>query len=315
MARPKDDPRCLSTDEATPKRGARTPAFQPDADDGTPVPTATPATAPAHGGAKPAPRTVWIRPTPGKNGRISLRSTTGRAAFGVDDYVLDLWTAGELSRREVLIRLELSPRLIRLFAVAICREIWGFLSDERSRVAVEVAERFADGRATVRERRIAHKAASDAYFDLCALYGHARSHASVLSSLAANAPRHAVDKHVDASVVASDAAALAVDATALAAGGRGEVDPVGERRIRERQGRLLAAIVGPGCELLSQWHTSTAVALARNCYETRDWSILPYLADALQDTGCEDRRVLEHCRGLGPHVRGDWVVDALLGLN
>ncbi|VTT98782.1 Uncharacterized protein OS=Sorangium cellulosum (strain So ce56) GN=sce5710 PE=4 SV=1 [Gemmataceae bacterium] len=258
---------------------------------------------------------VWVRPTSGKQGRFSLRSPTGRSALGIDDYLLDLWLSSEPARVEVLARLELSPRLTRLFAVALCGDVRELLTDDRSRMAVEVAERFADDGATVRELRVARRAASDAYFELGATHGTARSSASVLSCLAANAARHAVDMHVKASTVATDVAALAVDVAALAATGRGEVDPVGERRIRERQGRLLAAIVGPGYELLPEWHTADAVGLASTCYETKDWSIMPVLADALQDAGCENDDVLGHCRGPGPHVRGDWVLDSLLGLK
>ena len=48
-------------------------------------------------------------------------------------------------------------------------------------------------------------------------------------------------------------------------------------------------------------------------YESRDFSILPILADALQDAGCEHADILDHCRGPGPHVHGCWVVDLLLG--
>ena len=40
---------------------------------------------------------------------------------------------------------------------------------------------------------------------------------------------------------------------------------------------------------------------------------MPILADALQDAGCDDEAVLAHCRGAGPHVRGCWVVDLVLG--
>jgi hypothetical protein len=61
------------------------------------------------------------------------------------------------------------------------------------------------------------------------------------------------------------------------------------------------------------WQTSTAVALARQMYDSRDFSGMPILADALQDAGCEDAAVLAHCRGPGPHVRGCWVVDLVLG--
>mgnify|MGYP000107719138 CR=1 FL=1 len=37
------------------------------------------------------------------------------------------------------------------------------------------------------------------------------------------------------------------------------------------------------------------------------------LVDALQEAGCEDGELLAHCRGPGPHVRGCWVVDLVLG--
>jgi hypothetical protein len=61
------------------------------------------------------------------------------------------------------------------------------------------------------------------------------------------------------------------------------------------------------------WRTGTAVALARQMYASRDFSLMPILADALQDAGCECADVLDHCRGDGPHVRGCWVIDLVLG--
>lgn len=61
------------------------------------------------------------------------------------------------------------------------------------------------------------------------------------------------------------------------------------------------------------WRTSTAVGVARQMYETRDFTGMPILADALQDTGCDSDDVLNHCRNPGIHVRGCWVVDLVLG--
>jgi hypothetical protein len=61
------------------------------------------------------------------------------------------------------------------------------------------------------------------------------------------------------------------------------------------------------------WLTSTVVALAKQMYESRDFSPMPILADALQDAGCDSDDILSHCRGSGPHVRGCWVVDLVLG--
>ena len=63
----------------------------------------------------------------------------------------------------------------------------------------------------------------------------------------------------------------------------------------------------------SEWRTDTAVSLARGMYESRDFGAMPILADALQDAGCDNDDILDHCRGPGPHVRGCWVVDLVLG--
>jgi hypothetical protein len=61
------------------------------------------------------------------------------------------------------------------------------------------------------------------------------------------------------------------------------------------------------------WRTDTVMALAAQMYESREFSAMPILADALEDTGCSNKTILEHCRGPGPHVRGCWVVDLVLG--
>jgi hypothetical protein len=79
--------------------------------------------------------------------------------------------------------------------------------------------------------------------------------------------------------------------------------------------RRFQEVAGPdgGCHFSPDWRTSTAVALAARMYEARDFGVMPILADALQDAGCDRGDVLAHCRGDGPHVRGCWVVDLVLG--
>ena len=62
-----------------------------------------------------------------------------------------------------------------------------------------------------------------------------------------------------------------------------------------------------------EWHTDTALALARQMYDSRDFSAMPVLADALQDAGCDSADILGHCRGPNLHARGCWVVDLVLG--
>jgi hypothetical protein len=63
------------------------------------------------------------------------------------------------------------------------------------------------------------------------------------------------------------------------------------------------------------WRTDTAVTLARQMYEAREFSAMPILADALQDAGCDNDDILNHCRDAKQiHVRGCWVADGVLGL-
>lgn len=62
-----------------------------------------------------------------------------------------------------------------------------------------------------------------------------------------------------------------------------------------------------------KWWSETATALAAGIYEERAFDRLPILADALEEAGCDHADVLAHCRGSGPHARGCWVVDLVLG--
>ena len=61
------------------------------------------------------------------------------------------------------------------------------------------------------------------------------------------------------------------------------------------------------------WLTATVVALAAAIYDEQTFDRLPVLGDALEDAGCTNQEILGHCRGFGPHVRGCWVLDLLLG--
>ncbi|MBL8793270.1 MAG: hypothetical protein JNM56_05145 [Planctomycetia bacterium] len=61
------------------------------------------------------------------------------------------------------------------------------------------------------------------------------------------------------------------------------------------------------------WRTSTVSSLAQAIYHERAFDRLPILGDALEDTGCDNADILNHCRQPGDHVRGCWCVDLLLG--
>jgi hypothetical protein len=59
--------------------------------------------------------------------------------------------------------------------------------------------------------------------------------------------------------------------------------------------------------------TTTVQQLAESIYSDRAFDRLQVLADALEEAGCDNADILAHCRSPGPHVRGCWVVDLILG--
>jgi hypothetical protein len=62
-----------------------------------------------------------------------------------------------------------------------------------------------------------------------------------------------------------------------------------------------------------EWRTATVQMLTHHADTTGDYSVLPILADALHEAGCDNPLLLRHCREQPHHVRGCWVVEQLLG--
>jgi hypothetical protein len=108
-----------------------------------------------------------------------------------------------------------------------------------------------------------------------------------------------------------DAFAAAVTTARLVSGARDDfMIP------RREQADLIRCIFGDPFRPVAvdpAWLTSDVLTLARGIYDEKAFDRLPILADALQDAGCEDEALLSHCRGPGPHVRGCWVADLVLG--
>jgi hypothetical protein len=65
----------------------------------------------------------------------------------------------------------------------------------------------------------------------------------------------------------------------------------------------------PACD--PAWRTPDVLALARAA-QGGETDALPILADALQEAGCDDERILRHCRDVGPHSPDCWVPDIIL---
>jgi hypothetical protein len=204
-------------------------------------------------------------------------------------------------------------RKFRLFACGCVRQVWHLLESQESRRAVEAAERYADGLVGPGELRIAWHAALD----------WARDHAQEPVQGTATAAAAAA-----ARPDAEQAARMAAWAAAWVVGYLPAETPERTRKAaarsarftaRSRQADLLRCIFGnPFHPVLVDpgwlsWGNGIPVATARQMYDEGNWGGLPMLGDLLRKAGCGDPHLLTHCHQLGPHARGCFLVDALLG--
>jgi hypothetical protein len=207
------------------------------------------------------------------------------------------------------LRRKASDRRLRLFAVACCRRIWDVLKDQRSHVAVDTSERFADGLIDV---ETLGAAASDAWST------SDRTEAPAYASKPV--PEPTFQETIDVAMATSNAAAEArADATPIVTYGTPVWEPA-RKAERTHQCTLLRCIFGnpfrpspPLPPAVLNWNDGTVRRIAEGIYEDRAFARLPVMADALLDAGCEDEELLAHCRSEGPHVRGCWAVDLILG--
>ena len=205
------------------------------------------------------------------------------------------------------LRRKVSDRKLRLFACACARAAWHLLSDGRSREAVEIVERCADRQARGRELGRAERLANEAQFDVW-VADQDRPGAPWPSPVWS-----AAHFAYWAAVGVKDLAAYYLNNREGLQG----APPAGVQAglLRDVAGdpfRTTAADVG--------WLTPTVSALATAVYEEcalpsgeLDAARLAVLADALEDAGCADEAIFGHLRAPGPHVRGCWVVDLILG--
>lgn len=207
-----------------------------------------------------------------------------------------------------------SSRKLRLFACASARRLWLYFRDERSRTGSEVSERFADGQAIEIERE-------QAWNDAEAAQSEAPWYATRQALAAAWAVVN--DITVGAVRIIDDVTRVFARQAALDASRQSPHKVRGLRDEAARTARL------QHCELIREvfgnpfralaiepvWLAAGngAVArIARAVYEERTFEDMPILGDALEDVGCQDEEILAHCRAECEHVRGCWVVDALL---
>jgi hypothetical protein len=67
------------------------------------------------------------------------------------------------------------------------------------------------------------------------------------------------------------------------------------------------------CKIRHSWLTGDVRQLCEAIEISQDYGVMPILGDALEDAGCDDRRLLDHCRRDARHSRGCVVLDLLCG--
>ena len=189
-----------------------------------------------------------------------------------------------------------SDRQLRLYGCACCRQVWDLLTEACFCDAVDVAERFADGRVSKKELAVAKKVSGAS-----------------------------LERNGQAGVTGPRYCALGSAWSCTRNPPTAAMYPLWvftDETQRNWEMRLLRDIFNPfrPASIDTACRTPAVTDLATAAYEERalpsgelDPARLAVLSDALEEAGCDDAAILDHLRGPGPHVRGCWVVDLVLG--
>jgi hypothetical protein len=224
----------------------------------------------------------------------------------------------------LLVEERLSHRKLRLTVCAFCRRLWNLL-DERSRWVVEVAERYADGDATSSDLTKAQKVAlarvEAAEFEELKSGIDAERNPEYRTTLA----RHAATRAARYAVAGKSTDIFeGARIEALIGAGHayaadfpekpGDMVHEGQEREAAAQASLIRDLAGNpfGLGTASFGSSNSAYCLASSIYADRAFDRLPILADALEEAGCTEPEILNHCRQSGEHWRGCWVIDLIL---
>jgi hypothetical protein len=224
-----------------------------------------------------------------------------------------------------------SERTLRLFCCVSLRHIWSHLEDERSRKVIDVVERYAEDEATLDDLASTRWAAQEASRAMRHANGAVAAYKACanLSSAALQACRHVVRAAADAAYhqfrLAVEHFPPAYDDTYDKEGAKIAAQAeVVERRF---QSDLLREVFSnpfrrpptlPPTVLV--WNDAIVRRIAEGIYQERrmpegtfDSGRLAVLHDALLDAGCNNEELLTHLLSEGPHVRGCWAIDLILG--
>jgi hypothetical protein len=215
---------------------------------------------------------------------------------------------------------KLGARKARLWSCACVRRAWRFLTDPRSRKAVQTAERFADGRVGARALWNAASRADDACdesgVEWSSIHWDDIPTAAVTT---AGSDEEIIDR------VGNIAEVVARNVGLDPESGDIRLDLPEEKQEKTAQAGLLRDLIGNPFHPVGinpAWQTPAVVSLAQAAYDNRvlpagtlELDRLAILADALEEAGCDSADILNHLRQPGEHVRGCWAVDRLLGME
>jgi hypothetical protein len=194
-----------------------------------------------------------------------------------------------------------SARKLRLFAVACCRRVSEYPGFGRG---AAVAERAADGLATDAELAAARAEEDRGFQQLLGQFSY----------VPAPPDLHGAAAPLAATASSANEAAETASTCAAILGGDRE-PPAQAALLRDIFGNPFRAVrFNPALRI------PTVTSLCQAAYEEcslpsgdLDATRLAMLADALEQSGCTSADILDHLRAPGPHVRGCWAVDVVLG--
>ncbi len=191
-----------------------------------------------------------------------------------------------------------SERKVRLFNAAICRRFWEYLP-EASQFILSESELLADGLVRAKDaQELCHRANKVVH----ALFDQ--------KYLTKQFPSNEVRFQRDSAA----AVCYAVLPNELwgAAAYFWELKP----SEKEPHSNIIRDVFGNPFRVVTvqpAWLTPNVVSIAQTIYDDRAFDSMPILGAAIEEAGCDNTDFINHCRSQTEHVRGCWVVDALLG--
>ncbi|MGF1580111.1 MAG: hypothetical protein ACFCD0_12180 [Gemmataceae bacterium] len=197
----------------------------------------------------------------------------------------------------------------RLFAVACCKHFWPTNAHEMATHGLSIAKKYADGVVSLKELVQTHRQIQAAHRAMVSNWAY------VVRVSPGSTHRPTED---DLAVVSSLEIAITVtkedlDTHEVVRRCNGGTSTTRGRKWQRRLLRCVFANPTRTTEFDAQSLSHDVLAIAKTIFDESRFDHLPILADALEESGCNDGELLDHCREKCNHVPGCWVLDLILG--